>query len=351
MSNNDSNNHQNNEEVDLGQLFNAIGRIFDRFINFITSIFKSIFSVTIYLIKDVILNFKLIAGIMLITGIVGYAIEKMKPPVYDSEMVVKTYFDSKYQLVNNISYFNALLADQNYTTLSNIFKIEEKSAAQLVTFEIEAGPETENDRIIQYDKFVKSIDSIRAQGVTYEDFIENRDIHSGDLFIIRVESLQKDIFTSLEEGLSTSFDNAYSIKKMEKRDSMLAIQKQNLEASIEEIKQLQKIYIDVLEEESQSTKASIALGEGFPLQQEKSETKEYQLLNQEIQLRDELRKLEEQKVEENVFFDVISGFQLIGNKTNSILKKYSLIFPAIAFILLVLVYFSRKTIKFVLNYE
>lgn len=348
---NDSNNYQNNEEVDLGQLFNAIGRVFDRFINFITSIFKSIFSVIIHLIKDVILNFKLIVGVLIVAGIAGFALEKMKKPVYDSEMVVKTYFDSKYQLVTNINYFNALLADQNYNTLSSIFKIDEESASQLVNFEIEAGPETENDRIVQYDEFIKSIDSIRAQDITYDDFIENRDIHSGDLFVIRVESFQKDIFTSLEEGLNTSFDNAYSSKKMEKRDSMLVIQKQNLEASIEEVKQLQQIYISVLEEESQSTKASITIGEGFPLQQEKSETKEYQLLNQEIQLRNELRKLEEQKIEENVFFDVISGFQIIGNQTDDILKKYSLIFPTLAFILLIIVYFTRKTVKFVLNYE
>jgi hypothetical protein len=52
-----------------------------------------------------------------------------------------------------------------------------------------------------------------------------------------------------------------------------------------------------------------------------------------------------------VFFDVISGFQIIGNKTSELRKKYSLIFPVLAFALLVIVYFSRKTVKFVLNYE
>jgi hypothetical protein len=343
--------NQNNEEIDLGQLFNAIGKVFDRFINFIASIFKSIFAAIIYLIKDVILNFKIIVGVMLVAGIVGFALEKTRKPTYDSQMVVKTYFDSKYQLVSNINYFNALLRDQNYNTISNIFKINEESASKLISFEIEAGPETENDRIIQYDNFIKSLDSIRGRDITYDDFIDNRDIHTGNLFVIRAKSFQKDIFTSLEEGLNNSFENAYSSKKMQKRDSMLEIQKENIKASIEEVKQLQKIYIDVLEEESQSTKASIALGEGFPLQQEKSETKEYQLLNQEIQLRNELRKLEEQKIEENVFFDVISGFQIIGNKTSELRKKYSLIFPILAFALLVIVYFSRKTVKFVLNYE
>jgi hypothetical protein len=346
----DSNN-QNNEEIDLGQLFNAIGKVFDRFINFIASIFKSIFSAIIYLIKDVILNFKIIVGVMLVAGIIGFGLERMKKPVYSSQMVVKTYFESKYQLVTNVNYFNALLADKNYTTLSGIFDLNEDVAKELLRFSIESGPETENDRIVQYDRFVKSIDSTRAIDLSYEDFIENRDIHSGDLFIVKAESFKKDIFKSLEPGFKNSFSNVYSTKKMNKRDSLLEIQKLNLEASLEEIKQLKKVYIDVLEEESQSTKASISLGEGFPLQQEKSETKEYQLLDKEINIRNELRKLEERKVDENVFFDVISGFQLIGNKTQSLSQKYSLVFPALAFVILVIVYFSRKTIKFVLNYE
>lgn len=350
MSNN-SNNQQNNEEIDLGQLFNAIGRIFDRFIRFISSIFKSVFSTIVYLIKDFILGFKYIIGVVLIAALVGFFIERSRKPIYNSQMVVKTYFDSKYQLVTNVNYYNALLADKNYERLSEIFQVNPESAKELVGFSIEPGPETENDRILQYDRFVKSIDSIRALDITYEDFIENRDIHSGDLFIVKAESFKKDIFKSLEPGFKSSFNNAYSTKKMQKRDSMIAIQKKNIEASIAEVKELQKIYIDVLEEESQTTKASIAVGDGFPLKQEKSETKEYQLLNQEINLRNELRKLEEQKVEENVFFDVISGFQLIGNRTVDLIDRYSIIFPAIAFIFLILFYFTRRTIKFVLNYE
>ena len=349
MSENSNNN--NSEEIDLGQLFNAIGKVFDRFINFIITIIKFIFSTFIHAIKPLIINFKLIALIVILAGVLGYAYQKIKAPKYNSEMLVKTYFEAKYQLVTNINYFNALLEDEDYNTLSSIFKIDDESARKIIQFEIEPGPETENDRIIQYDRFVRSIDSVRAQEISFEDFVENRDIHSGDLFIIRVEALQKDIFRDLETGLNRSFDNAYSIKKMEKRDSMIAIKKQNLEAQIEEIKQLQKVYIDVLEEESQSAKASVNLGEGFPLQQEKSETKEYQLLNQEIKLRNELRALDEQKIEENVFFDVISSFQLVGNRSETILDKYVLVFPTIAFILLIIGYLIKRVVSFTLSYE
>ncbi|NQX85244.1 MAG: hypothetical protein HRT67_04975 [Flavobacteriaceae bacterium] len=350
MSHN-SNNSTNDQEVDLGQLFNAIGKAFDRFINFISSIFKSIFSVIIYAIRDFILNFKIIVGLLLLVGIIGYGIEKYREPTYESEMIVKTYFDSKYQLFSKINYFNTLLNNKNYDVLSGVFKIDEETASKIISFEIDAGPETESERILKYEEFLQGIDSTRVSNYTYEYFIENREITSGDLFAIKVESYKKDIFSTLGDGLNLSFENEYSSKKMKKRDSMLLIQKENLQASIQEVKQLQKIYIDVLEEEAQSTKASIALGDGFPLQQEKTETKEYQLLNQEIQLREELRKLEEEKIEENVFYEVISGFQEIGNETKNILKRYSLLFPMFVFALIIIVYFSRKCIKFVLNYE
>ena len=52
--------NNNNEEVDLGQLFKAIGQVFDRFINVISSIFKGIFSTLIIIARALIDNFKLI---------------------------------------------------------------------------------------------------------------------------------------------------------------------------------------------------------------------------------------------------------------------------------------------------
>ena len=46
-------------------------------------------------------------------SIVGYVLETTRPTLYQSEMLVKPYFESKYQLVNNISFFNALIANEN----------------------------------------------------------------------------------------------------------------------------------------------------------------------------------------------------------------------------------------------
>lgn len=340
-----------NEEVDLGQLFDAIGKLFERLYNFIASIFKGIFSAIIYGSKAIIDNFKLIVIVLIIAAAAGYGLEKVRKERYDSVMLVRTFFDAKYQLHTNLNYYNALLGEENYETLIDIFEIDEETIKQIVSFEIAPGPETENDRILQYDRFIKSLDSVRAQEISFDDYIDNRDVISGSIFEIRVESKSKDIFKKIEPGIIKSFNNLYSVKKMEQRDSMISVRRENLLQSIREIDSLQTVYINVLEEESQVTRAKISLGDGFPLQQEKTTTKEYQLLNKEIELRDALRKLDEEKIEQNEFFEIISTFQEVGNRVSSIWYTYKLLFPAIAFLLLCLGYLTKNYIRFVKNYE
>lgn len=340
-----------NEEVDLIVLFNLIGNAFSRFFNFIGSIFKAIFSVFIYAIKAVIVNIKIIVIVVLLAGILGYVLEKYRKDLYSSQMVVRPYFDSKYQLITNIKYYNALISGEDTKTLSELFNISEDDANQIKRFDIEVGPETENEKIIQYDAFIRSIDSVRAQDISYEDFVENRSVYSGDFFQITVESTKKDIFKSLEKGLNTSFTNTYSAKKMKKRDSLITIKKQTLRNSIKAVDSLQQVYIRVMEEETKSSSSKITLGEGFTLEKEQSKTKEYELLNKGIELRNELSALEEQKVEEDVYFDTVSGFQESGNKVRKLTHKYSLIFPILAFITLCFIYLTMKIAKYAKNYE
>jgi len=344
-------NNQGGEEVDLGHLFKAIGNIFDRLIRFITSIFRAILSFIVFILKSFIDNIKLIAVVLILSGIIGYGLEKIRPRVYKSSMFVKPYFDSKYELVNNINYFNALISNQDYETITTVFDVTEEDAKGIKNFEIGIGPESENDKVKQYDTYLKSLDSIRAQEISYDEFINNRDIFSSDFYEISVEAEKKDIFKSLELGLNASFKNTYSEKKKKKRDSLIIIQKLSIMSSINAVDSLQKVYIDVLMEDSKSNNNTISLTEGFSIEPENSKTKEFELLNKELSLRKELRILEEQKIEEDDFFDIVSGFQEIGSISSNFFSKYSVILPVLSFFLLCFTFVTRKTIKFVKNYE
>ena len=341
------------EEVDLGQLFKLIGNVFDKLFAFIGGLFKSVFSIIIYTLKAFVSNYKIIVITMIIAAAIGYGLEKTKPKLYESSMLVKPYFESKFQLVTNIGYYNALIADQDYKQLGSLFDISEEEAMSLIGFEIHPGPETENSRIQQYDRFVRSIDSVRAQDISYDEFIEQRSIYTGDLFEIGAISKKKDIFRSLESGLNSTFSNTYSVKKMQRRDSIISLSKARIRSDLKQVDSLKRMYIAVMKESAGSNNngpLSYKDG-GMALVQERVETKEYELLAQELALRKELTQLESEQIEEDVYFDTLSSFQDVGSVYTSFFDKYSILFPAIAFILLCLGYLCIKGIRFISAYE
>ncbi|MGB6268418.1 MAG: hypothetical protein WBF67_05350 [Olleya sp.] len=341
----------NNEEVDLIVFFNLIGNAISKVFNFFAGILKTIFSTVIYALKVLFKSWKIVLGIMLLAAILGYALEKVKPTVYSTSMLVEPYFNSKYQLVNNIDYFNALIKNNDTKSLKSIFKVDESVINQIEGFEIQPGPETENDRLLQYEEFISKLDSVRAQEYLFDDFIENRSVYSGRYFLIIAYASKPNVFKSLEEGILTSFVNSYSDKAMKRRDDLIKIQKENLDEQLRQVKELQKIYIDVIEKESDRTQSSFKVGDISISGSDKQNTKEYELLREEQRIRNELKQLEEQKIQEDVIFEVLSSFQEVGNKTSSWKEKYSLVFPLLAFGLLILFFAAKKIINFTLNYE
>ena len=340
-----------NEEVDLGQLFNAIGNLFQKLFNFIGSIFKGIFSAIIFVIKPLIENFKIISVVVILAAILGFVYEKIKEPIYYSDMVVRPHFDSKYQLSNNIDYFNSLISSKNLTELSNIFEIDTLKAKNLLSFKLEAGPQTQNDLFIEYDEYVMSVDTSLVDELSYKEFINNRDLLSGSIFAITVKSLKNDIFSDLEEGFRKTFVNDYSKHKKKVRDTMAFIQRETYLRELASLDSIQRTYLEVIKNESEKSKLSLGLGSVIPLQEEKTATKEYELFLKEQEIRRALNLLNQTIAEENTYFDVLSGFDKVGIQDKSLLRRYSILYPILALILITLGFLAVKAFKFIKDYE
>ncbi|MHA7942461.1 hypothetical protein ACJOV8_005280 [Formosa sp. 3Alg 14/1] len=341
-----------NEEVDLIVLFNYIGKGFSNLFKFIGLIFKSIFKGLIYILKPIVTYSKIILVIILISAAIGYFMDKTKPIVYSSSMLVKPYYDSKFPLINNVKYFNTLIEDGNYNDIANIFKIDVEQAQKIQSIKVVQGPETETELVLEYEEFLQSTDSATASNFTYEKYLEGRDIYSSKIFEIKVEALQNNIFKDLEGGFNATIQNNYSQTLMDKRDKLYNIEKISINSSLDKIDSLQKVYISVLEAESKSqSRKGMTIGDGLSFEKDKSVTKEFELFNKEIDLRNQLVRLEREQLEEDVLFETVSGFQSVGNKVSKIQKKYMLILPILAFILLYIGFALSKIIKFIKNYE
>lgn len=340
-----------NEEVDLVVILKLIWRGFSKVFNAIGNLFKSLFKVLIYLLKPIVENIKLIAIILMAVAVLGYVAEKFKEPVYVSDMLVRPYYDSKYQLANNVNYFNALIGSQNYSELSEIFEIDSTSTVQqLLGFEIQIGPETPNDLLKQYDNYIKSIDSTLAVDVTYEDFIENRDILAGSIFSIKAKATSNDIFPSLEKGFTKTLENQYSKDLKKRTDSIRNVKRRIYQEELDRVKNLQETYLQIKTNESNKGEVKYS-GNLMPLVQEKTQTREYELFQEELKIRNALRVLEEEQIAEGEFFDILSGFEEVGAQEVDFLNRYSIIFPALAFFVMILVYFLFRIFKFIKEYE
>lgn len=344
-------NNNTNEEVDLGILFNAIGNFFNRIIGFFTGIFKAIFSSLVFLMKAIIQNVKLISIVTITAFIIGFGLDKFKEPTFYSEMLVKPYFDSKYQLLSNIDYYNSLLQSKNYETLRSIFDITKDEVETIKTFKIDIGPKTENELLQDFDKYSQSLDSVNALNLTFKDFVDNRDVYSSDIYSIIVKSTKRDVFRKLSNGFKSTFNNDYSKKLMRVRDSTIAIKKATYLRDLKKIDSLQNVYIEILKQESENGAATIGVEGLLPLTQERTQTREFELFRSEVVIRDSIRALDERKIEESVYYDVITDFSDIGLKDRDITGKYTIVFPLLALLVMLLIYVLNKVVKFVRVYE
>ncbi|WP_296315313.1 hypothetical protein [Winogradskyella sp. UBA3174] len=340
-----------NEEVDLGQLFNAIGRLFEKLFSFVEKLFKGLFSFIIYALKPIVTYFKVIAIVLMVSAILGFIAEKYEKPVYSSSMLVKPYFGSKYQLANNVNYFNALIGSGNLKELSTVFEIDTIKAAEILGFEIEIGPETGNDLLKEYNDYIKTIDSTLTKDIPYEDYIENRDILSGTIFSIKAKSETNDIFISLEKGFDKTLKNKYSTKLKGIRDGSIDIRTKSLKNELRKIDSLQNIYLEVLKNESEKDKVSIGLEGMFPLTKEKTLTREYDLFKEQMAISDSLKVLEQELIKYNDYYDILSGFEEVGTIEKNIWDKYSLIFPFVTMLIILFIYLIYNAFKYVKNYE
>ena len=352
MSENQNNNQDNKQtgEVDLIVFFDYIGNLFNKLLQTVKDVLTFILSSIIFVLKSLFINWKLVAGILIVAACLGFALQKYETKEFASSMLIEPKFDSKYQLVGNINYYNALLENNNREILKKIFKINEETLETLHGFKIEKGPETENDRVLEFQRFYKQLDTVSKLKITYDEYLENRSMYSGRVFKISAFASKAGGFKKFEEGLLTSFSNSYTKKIKKRRDTLLSIKISSLKDQIKQLDSLQLVYIDVIKKESESSKISFANGD-IPLIAQKQNTREYDILEKELILRNQLRVLEEQRVEEAVFYDVISSFQEVGNQVISWKKRYMIIFPILAFLLLILGFFSELIIKYTLNYE
>ncbi len=298
--------NQQTEEVDLVQLFRMIGNGFKRLFNFIGTIFNEIFKGFIWFVLFIEKRIKILGTVAFIGLALGFLIEAVSPPVYKSSIAIKQNYDTGKPLYDMVDYYNGLLVDMDYKTLGNLLGVNELVSKEIMEFSVDPIV-TENDLIVLFDKYVLSLDSLAASMVDYDEYTENLKLykHTNQQLSIKSKTRTnfKNVFTSILYNMET---NPFFVNEQTKDLSQLEDAKLVLIKSLSESEALQKTYKGVLEQEFASTTTS-EIGITFEGSNDQKKTREFELFKSDIDLRQEIVKIDRAIKDKEHIIDLISN--------------------------------------------
>ncbi|MEP1488990.1 MAG: hypothetical protein ABJK28_11230 [Algibacter sp.] len=347
---------QQSEEVDLGQLFKLIGSAFERLFRFIGSMFYKVFLAFVWVVffaKKHIIK-------IVIAGIIGFGYGYFKQnkgePVYKSTTVIKQNYETGENLYRAIDYYNELISEKDLITLSNILGVIPSKAASIVSLEVEPIV-TENEKLIEYDLYIKELDSVIASKVTLEMYVNNSKEYQYPNQRVIIKAIEKDVFEPIIDRIVNKIAETefFVIEQKKDLEELAGLEKIILE-SISASKELQEVYKDVLiaplNNESKGVQTSIRIDNT----EDKAQTKEFELYNSDVELRRELVEIRREKEDKKSILEVVSSQENQGTIDDSkeIFGKMvgSKVYYAIILMMLIsLILLSLHFIKFLEQYK
>lgn len=336
------------EEIELSQLFSLIGNGFNNIIRAFVSAFQQIFRVIISIIlflKDHLFVF----GTALFFGlIIGFSLDYLTEDKYGASMVVKPNYSSTRQLYKNIEFYEELVKQKDSVLIAETFNITIAQAASLKSFEIQ--PVVDDNNLLEsYDRFLQSVDSLTVVGFDFQQFVNNFSDFSYYHHEISVISTEREIFQNLENTIVSSIvDNEYFKAQKDVKNEILLRNRDYLNQSLKQVDTLRNVYTEVLLAEA--TKET-SQGTNINMGSSTESSKEIDLFKQENTINNELDQLSKDRVQNSEILNIVSNFQKVGFKMNSIIYKFTLKVPLAFFMLTILFFLLRNFNSFLNSYS
>lgn len=301
----------NNEEIDLGKLFNLIGNAFQKLFDFIKSIFDKLFLAFVWFVFFIKQNFIKLAIAAIVGVILGFVKEKVTEPTYVSNNIIKQNYRTGDELYKFIGYLDVLISQKDDKTLENVLNMEPAEMSSVVGISVEPVV-TENDKIREYSSYLKTLDSVVASTIEYDDFIENDNDFN---YVYQQVSVKTDenintskIFEKIIENLNA---NEFFKREQEKDIIQLENKKLAIANSLEKSDSLQNTYKRVLEKTTEDAQGS-EIGITFEGANNKEKTKEFELYLKDIELRNERINIERIIADKENIIELVSSKQENG---------------------------------------
>lgn len=317
-------NNNTSDEIDLGQLFQMIGRVFQKFFNFIGSIFKGLFHILILFLIFIQKNFIILTVVIVIGAVGGYFLDNYLPEKYVSKMVVEPNFNSVQQLYNNIDFYNDLAEAEDSIALAASLGINHREAASLKEIFVDSYSD-ENQKIKLFDEFIRELDTTTIKALDYEAYLKNFNAMDARFHQITIIATNSYVAKKTQPTIVGSISsNDYFMLQKEKNDDNLNLQERIYTQQLSEIDSLQSLYKKVLVKEAdkpmQGTNINLA-------ENGESQNKELALIQERDVLKERLVALNNEKANKSSIINVISDFPLRGVEQKGFWKSFVFLLP------------------------
>ena len=318
MSTSKPKNTNENEEIDLGVLFNSIGRGISKLLSTVGSLImlalNTILAAVIFVRKRIV-YFALACAIGLAGGVL---VERTTPLKYIATATLEPHFDSARQLYSNVEYINDLANQKDSIQLGIFFDITPSDAAKIASVEIK--PFVTETRLLQeYNAYVTELDSLVATETSFKDYIKQMNSYDRKIHILRVESSKQNVFGSMLSPLLSSVSEVTyfkdqqttQLKNLELADSITQV-------SIVQTDSLLSIFEKVRIVEA---KKEFSNGTNFYMSEKAADNTEISLLNRKMELSYRLEEIRTAKLKAKNVVDVVAAFPEVGYLETSFWKN------------------------------
>ncbi|SDG47250.1 hypothetical protein [Psychroflexus sediminis] len=346
MSDQSSPNQNQNDEVDLGQVFKLIGNAFKSLFQGIANIFKGLFQGLILILLHFYKRIFWYVGAVVIGLIIGFILNSTAEKSYGANMFIETNFDSGRQVYENMKQLNQLAGDKDTIELGRILKIAPDEASHLKGFYIK--PNTDINVIAEmYSEYYQNLDSVSQTQETFEAYRESLSDHALPVHQIGVASTDKFIYKRIEKNFVKEIaSNEYLDELSEVNAENLVRHKETLENQVNKADFLIEEYLKIKIAQSQKQESG---GTNFYIgdaESDESSVNEAELLKEQLRLEEQKREVFQKMVAERDVLNVVAGFPSSGYDTREWTDKYIIKVPLALFSLTLLVFILLGLAKY-----
>jgi len=324
------------EEIDLGRLFELIGKVFTKLFNAIGSLLNFLLNTLIFILLFIRKHFIKFAVAAVIGFFIGFFSEGTDR-AYKSDMIVSSNFNSIHQLYNNITNYNNLVEQKDTIGLVKLFNIKKDEAASLKSFEI-TPIITENEKLSLLDEFIKTADTTSVKLIDPNVYLNSLTKYNYKNHKISVKATKNNIFKKLEPTIIANLSkNDYFRNQKKAFEDNIEFEKSELKSQLIQIDSLRNLYKQVLLKEAEKNTPATQIDLSSKTDKKQSELELFKI-QKEINSR--LVEINKIKVEEGEIINKVSGFSSIGTKLSIIRRApglYALYLVGLTLIVILLI--------------